>query len=177
MSKEVNQDVLMDVFHIDVENANFEEKTKKTELEFNPRQVTKDNPYRALVRLLPIPVKENGKIIRWEKEPYYMKKRYYLKDENNFGSYYDSPLTVGEKCPMQQMFFKLNACENVQVKALKEDFKLQTNYWGLVYVIADDRNPDNNGKVMPWRFPDAIKKLIEKSQLNKKYFNRINKKL
>lgn len=151
----------LDVISVNVDNVNLEEDVKKESVYYKPKQEGKE-PYKALVRFLPIPVKEDGKIVGVEELPYYMKKRYWLTDETGNGNYYDSPVTVGEKCPIQSTFFRLWNSEDVREKKMAENFNLSTHYWGLVYILDDKQNPELVGKTLIWRFTNEVKKMIEK---------------
>jgi hypothetical protein len=154
---------ILDVFNVDVENISLQEDSKKESVYFKPRQEGKE-PYTALIRFLPIPEwNEEGKVVAFQKDkPYYSKKRYWLTDNNGNGNYYDSPATVNERCPIQTTFFRLYGSDDVKDKKAAKDFRILEHYWSLVYIMDDKQNPDLVGKIMIWRFPKDVKRLIEK---------------
>jgi len=152
---------ILEVFNVDVENINLEEDTKKESVYYKPRQDGKD-PYTALIRFLPIPIKTDDKIAGFEQKPYYMQKRYWLKDDQGNGNYYASAATIGERCPIQTTFFRFYNSDDIKEKKMAKDFNLSTHFWSLIHIIDDKQNPDLVGKVLIWRYTNDIKKLIEK---------------
>jgi hypothetical protein len=157
----MEKNCILEVFNVNVENINLEENVKKESVFYSPRQEGKE-PYTALIRFLPIPIKEDGKIVKFEEKPYYMKKRYWLNDDSGNGTYYDSAVSINEKCPIQTTFFRLFNSEDIREKKRAKDFSLATHFYSLVYVLDDKQNPDSVGKVLIWRYTSDIKKLIEK---------------
>lgn len=157
------EDNILNVFSVDVDNISLEDSSKRESIYYSPKQEGND-PYSALIRILPIPVKNaEGDFIGIEKDPYFMQKRYWLVDDEGNGSYFTSAMTIGSKgCPIQKTFYKLKDSDDVRDKKLAEkDFKISTHYWSLVYIIKDKQNPDLQGKILIWRYPSDVKKLIE----------------
>jgi len=165
---------LFEIFDYDVNDINLnEEKNSETHL-FEP-DYKGDKPYEALIRFIPIPIKENGKIVGVEKEPYYKKNWYYLKDEEGGNYKFDSASTIGEKCQIQSIYFALNKSEDIRVKSMSSDFSMNKHYWSLVYIIDDKQSPELNGTVKIWRYPKKMKDLIEKELSIKSTYSRKEK--
>lgn len=112
----------------------------------------KDGIYRALIRFLPN--------IKNPLKPYISKYVYWLEDETG-GFYADSPSTIGEKCPVQDMFFKLRNSESALDKRNSELLKRKQVYYGLVQIVKDPHNPDLEGQVKIMKFGYTIKNKIE----------------
>lgn len=127
---------------------------------WSPKQVGKE-PYTATIRFLPIPVYQESSIVGTEKEPYYMKIRYYLRDKNGVGHYFDSPRTIDEKCPISSAYFGLKNTKNI-IDANKADtLKTQKNFWSLVYIIDDTVDPTNNGKIRIFKYTSDLQEKID----------------
>ena len=164
-------DSFMDVYKIDVDNVDLSKpevkkdvKEQKEFKEFKPRAIDAKTPYTALVRFIPIPVKNEDDKVQWMKEPYITTKGYFLKDPaTQQKNYFVSPQTIGETCPIQQCFYTLWRTDDVVRKATaKREFNMTIYNYSLVYVMADVQNPENVGQTMVWRIPESIKKMIEK---------------
>lgn len=125
-----------------------------------PKQVGKE-PYTATIRFLPIPVYQNGNIVGTEKEPYYMKLRYYLRDKSGVGHYFDSPRTIEEKCPISSAYFALKNTKNIIDENKAETLKTQKNFWSLVYIIDDTVDPTNNGKIRIFKYTAELQEKID----------------
>ena len=151
----------LDVISVDVENVNLKDESKKESVFYRPKQDGKE-PYKALIRFLPIPKMQDDKLVGVEAEPYYMKRRYWLTDEMGNGNYYDSPSTIDEKCPIQTTFFRLHNSDDIREKSSSKKLNLSTHFWSLVYIIDDKQNEELNGKTLIWRCTRDIKKLIDK---------------
>lgn len=150
---------ILEIFNLDGEvnldlNANSESSI------YNPKPEGRES-YIATLRFLPIPIMQDGKMVGVEAEPYYMKKRYYLRDEAGLGFYFDSPITVKQKCPISATYYKLKNSNNVYDKQKAEEFKINTHFWGLVLIIDDKKNPDLNGKIKIMRFTSEIHEKIQ----------------
>ena len=151
---------ILEIFNLDDSNVNLDLNAKKESEYYNPKPEGKET-YSAIIRFLPIPIKENGKLIGVESEPFYMKKRYYLRDSNGVGYYFDSPSTVGERCPISASYFRLKNSQNVLDKKRAGELKLNTHFWSLVYIIDDKKHPELNGKTKIFRFTADIQEKIK----------------
>ena len=75
----------------------------------------KDGTYKALIRFVPNPQNPRKSLVR--------KLVYWLTDADNNGTLVDSPSTVGDKCPIQQMFFKLRKSESAVDRKMADKLK------------------------------------------------------
>lgn len=157
---------ILEFFNLDDANVNLDLSTKKESDLYNPKPEGKET-YSAIVRFLPIPIMENGEIIGVEEKPFYMKKRYYLRDADNTGYYFDSPSTVDERCPISGAYFRLKNSQNVLDKKKAEELKLNTHFWSLVLIIDDKKHPELNGKIKIFRYTSEIQDKI-KTELDKR---------
>ena len=160
----MSKSVFLDVFNVDNDAVDLNEDVKKESEVYAPKALNKDKPYVATVRLIPLPIyDEEGSVNGWNKKsPYHRRKRYYLKDEDGYGTYFDSPLTVDEPCPIQDTFFKLFYSDDVRKQKLAKDrFSISTHYWCLLYIIEDKQKPELEGKCKVFRFTKDIKELIK----------------
>jgi hypothetical protein len=120
----------------------------------------KDGVYRALVRFVPNPKNPQKSIIR--------KYVYWLEDGAGNGAYYDSPSTIGEKCPVQDLFFKLRNSESAVDKKMSEKLKRREIFYSLVQIIKDPHNPDMNGQIKIFKYGYKIKQKIDE-ELNPQF--------
>ena len=105
-----------DIFNISVSDLDTGEKPSQSSDLYSPKpDQGQDGTYRSLIRFLP-----NAKNPR---KPYVRKFNYWLEDREGNGFYIDSPSTVGEKCPIQDAFFKLRNSES----ALDKKMAVQPN--------------------------------------------------
>ena len=116
----------------------------------------KDGVYSAILRFLPNPV--NPKDSRLEV------KRHYLKGEKG-GTYFVCPSTVGLPDSFIQKAFwefhnKFKATEDPVAKVIKDNLSRNDSFYSLVYVVKDDCNPDNTGKIMVFNYTKVINKKI-----------------
>lgn len=120
----------------------------------------KDGVYQSLIRFLPNP--------KNPRKPYIRKYVYWLEDANGNGFYIDSPSTVGDQCPVQDMFFKLRNSDSAVDKKNSESLKRRAVYYSLVQIIKDPQNPDLEGQIKVYKFGYKIKTKIEE-ELNPKF--------
>jgi len=151
---------ILEIFNLDDANVNLDLNSKKESEFYNPKPEGKET-YTATVRILPIPVNENGEIVGVEAEPFYMKKRYYLRDVDNTGYYFDSPATIGERCPISGAYFRLKNSQNVLDKKRAEELKLNTHFWSLVLIVDDKKHPELNGKIKIFRYTSELQDKIK----------------
>lgn len=119
-----------------------------------------DGVYRSLVRFLPN--------LKNPRKPFIRKYVYWLEDREGNGFYVDSPSTVGDKCPVQDMFFKLRNSESAVDKKASESLKRREVYYALVQVVKDPQNRDLEGQVKVYKFGYKIKTKIDE-ELNPQF--------
>jgi len=119
-----------------------------------------DGVYRSLVRFLPN--------LKNPRKPFIRKYVYWLEDREGNGFYVDSPSTVGDKCPVQDMFFKLRNSESAVDKKASEGLKRREVYYALVQVVKDPQNRDLEGQVKVYKFGYKIKTKIDE-ELNPQF--------
>ena len=98
-----------DIFNVSVNDLDTGEAPSKGSDLYTPKpDQGQDGVYRSLIRFLPNPTNP--------RKPFIRKFVYWLEDRDGNGFYADSPSTVGDKCPVQDMFFKLRnflcSCSN-----------------------------------------------------------------
>jgi hypothetical protein len=120
----------------------------------------KDGTYKALVRFVPNPKNPQKSIIR--------KFVYWLEDGSGNGGYYDSPSTVGEKCPVQDLFFKLRNSESAVDKKMAEKLKRREIFYSLIQIIKDPNNSDLEGSIKIFKYGYKIKEKID-AELNPEF--------
>jgi hypothetical protein len=120
----------------------------------------KDGTYRALVRFVPNPKNPSKSIVR--------KYIYWLEDGNGNGSYYDSPSTVGDSCPVQDLFFKLRNSDSAVDRKMSENLKRREVFYSLLQIIKDPNNPDMEGKVKVFKYGYKVKQKIDE-ELNPQF--------
>tara|TARA_R110001592_G_scaffold120545_3_gene324983 strand:- start:58963 stop:59892 length:930 start_codon:yes stop_codon:yes gene_type:complete len=116
--------------------------------------------YESLIRFLPN--------IKNPRKPYIRKYTYWLEDSEGNGFAVDSPSTIGEKCPVQDAFFKLRNSESAIDKKNSELFKRREVYYGLVQIIDDENDKDLEGQIKVYKFGYKIKQRIDE-EMNPKY--------
>ena len=119
-----------------------------------------DGTYRSLIRFLPN--------IKNPRKPFVRKFVYWLEDRDGNGFYADSPSTVGDKCPVQDMFFKLRNSESAVDKKMSEGLKRREVFYALVQIVKDPQNRDLEGQVKVLKFGYKIKTKIDE-ELNPQF--------
>ena len=119
-----------------------------------------DGTYRSLIRFLPN--------IKNPRKPFVRKFVYWLEDREGNGFYADSPSTVGDKCPVQDMFFKLRNSESAVDKKMSESLKRREVFYALVQIVKDPQNRDLEGKIKVYKFGYKIKTKIDE-ELNPQF--------
>ena len=119
-----------------------------------------DGTYRSLIRFL-----HNVKNPR---KPFVRKYVYWLEDRDGNGFYVDSPSTVGDKCAVQDMFFKLRNSESAVDKKMSEGLKRREVFYALVQIVKDPQNRDLEGQVKIMKFGYKIKTKIDE-ELNPQF--------
>ena len=126
----------------------------------------KDNTYQAIIRFLPNP-----------EDPYngsWVQKTSYWFDvaDYNIRGYFDSPQMIGEECPINKKYWELkNAGDKGDARAEKNAKKVgnrDIKYYSYVLIVKDPQNPDLEGTVQVFKYPNQIKKLIDEQNEEKK---------
>jgi hypothetical protein len=119
-----------------------------------------DGTYRSLIRFLPN--------IKNPRKPFVRKFVYWLEDRDGNGFYADSPSTIGDKCPVQDMFFKLRNSESAVDKKMSEGLKRREVFYALVQIVKDPQNRDLEGQTKVFKFGYKIKTKIDE-ELNPQF--------
>lgn len=119
-----------------------------------------DGTYRSLIRFLPN--------VKNPRKPYVRKFVYWLEDRDGNGFYADSPSTVGDKCPVQDLFFKLRNSESAVDKKISEGLKRREVFYSLVQIVKDPQNRDLEGQIKVFKFGYKIKAKIDE-ELNPQF--------
>jgi hypothetical protein len=150
-----------DIFNVSVSDLDTGEAPSKGSDLYTPKpDQGQDGVYRALIRFLPNPNNP--------RKPFIRKFVYWLEDREGNGFYADSPSTVGDKCPVQDMFFKLRNSESAVDKKMSESLKRRENFYALVQIVKDPQNRDLEGQIKVYKFGWKIKTKIEE-ELNPQF--------
>ena len=150
-----------DIFSLSVGDLETQESRPTGSSLYKPRPDDgKGGIYDSLIRFLPN--------LKNPRKPYIRKYTYWLEDSDGKGFTVDSPSTVGEKCPVQDTFFRLRNSQSAIDKKNSELFKRREVYYALVQVINDENNKDMEGQIKVFKFGYKIKQRIDE-ELNPKY--------
>jgi hypothetical protein len=150
-----------DIFNVSVNDLDTGEAPSKGSDLYTPKpDQGQDGVYRSLIRFLPNPTNP--------RKPFIRKFVYWLEDRDGNGFYADSPSTVGDKCPVQDMFFKLRNSESAVDKKMSESLKRRENFYALVQIVKDPQNRDLEGQIKVYKFGWKIKTKIEE-ELNPQF--------
>lgn len=143
-----------DIFNLSISDVDTYQAPAKFESEFYrpSAEEGKDNVYRALIRFIPNINSPQNSIIR--KFTHYLK----LNDE---GKSVDSPSTVGEKCPIADLYFKMLKSNNAAKVKLAADLKRRETFFSIVKILKDDQNPDMVGKYKIFKYGIKVKEKLE----------------
>jgi hypothetical protein len=101
----------------------------------------------AVIRFLPAP---DGESVPWAKV-------YNHAFKGPGGWLIDGcPTTLGDKCPVCAANTKLWNSGHESDKATARDRKRKLSYYSNIFVVNDPKNPDNNGKVMLFKYGKKI---------------------
>lgn len=113
----------------------------------------KDGTYKALVRFVPNPENPRNSLVK--------KYVHWLTDASGNGRLIDSPSSVGESCPIAEVFFKLRNSDSAVDRKMSEKLKRREQYYSLIKVIKDPQNPDLEGQYLIYKFGYKIKEKID----------------
>jgi len=150
-----------DIFSLSVDDLEVKETRPTGSDLYRPKPDNgKNGMYESLIRFLPN--------LKNPRKPYVHKYTYWLEDSDGKGFTVDSPSTIGEKCPVQDMFFKLRNSESAIDKKNSEMLKRKEVYYALVQVIDDENDKDLEGQIKVFKFGYKIKQKIDE-EMNPKY--------
>jgi hypothetical protein len=113
----------------------------------------KDGTYKALIRFVPNPENPRNSLVK--------KYVHWLTEANGDGKMVDSPSTIGEKCPIADVFFKLRKSDSAVDRKMSEKLKRREQYFALVKIIKDPQNQDFEGTYKIFKFGYKIKEKID----------------
>jgi len=143
------------VFNVSIEDLTKDDKPQGNANLYSPSyDKAKDGVYKSKIRFLPN--------VNDPRHPMMRKYVYYLQDLNNeSGFYVDSPSTIGEKCIIQDTFFKLRNSTSAADKELSDKLKRKEFWYSAVQIIQDKQFPELEGKIMIFRYGFKIKQKID----------------
>jgi len=122
---------------------------------------SEDKVWRGIVKFLP---NINSK----DKKTHLVRKvSYWLEDprgKQGQGSFrFDSPKSLGkyEFCPVADKFFEWRDSDDARLKKQSSKLSYSKKCIGLVQVLVDFQNPENNGKIMPFNVPVKLQTMID----------------
>lgn len=144
----------LDIFALSVEDVKTEEviKPKNDTFKPNPKE-GKDGVYSAIIRFIPNIKNPKKSIIK--------KYNYWLENNAGEGFFVDCPTSINEKSIINETFWKLYKSDSAFDKKQAERIKRKDNNFSYVYIVKDIQNPKLDGTVQIFKFPAAIKKLID----------------
>ena len=113
----------------------------------------KDGTYKAIIRFVPNPANPRNSLVK--------KYVHWLTNASGDGKMVDSPSTLGEKCPIADVFFKLRKSDSAVDRKMSDKLKRREQYFALVKVIKDPQNPDLEGQYKIFKFGYKIKEKID----------------
>lgn len=150
-----------DIFSVSVKDLDTGDRPQTTSDLYTPKpDQGQDGTYRSLIRFLPN--------VKNPRKPFVRKYVYWLEDRDGNGFYADSPSTVGDKCPVQDMFFKLRNSESAVDKKMSEGLKRREVFYALVQIVKDPQNRDLEGQIKVMKFGYKIKTKIDE-ELNPQF--------
>ena len=127
-----------------------------------------DGNYRALIRFMPFidQDKVQTTIERWE---------CYLKNVNDENAIFVvSPKTIGKKCPIRELGWKLYSSDSAIDKANSKKINVYQQWYALIEVVKDVQHPEYNGKFMIYQFGKKIHDKIEDALKGSEFSSPIN---
>lgn len=143
-----------DIFSTSVEDIDLYKRDKKDSVFYSPKAKDgTDGTYKALIRFMPN--------IKNPKQPIIRKFTYWLESPDGKGQNFDSPSTVGEKCPIQQAFYRLKNSESAVDRKMAEKLKRREQFYSLIKVIKDPQKPENEGRYFILKYGTKLKQKID----------------
>jgi len=151
----------LDIFGMSVNDLDIGDKPSMGSDLYSPKpDQGVDGTYSSLIRFLPN--------LKNPRKPFVRKFVYWLEDEDGNGFYVDSPSTVGDNCPVQDLFFKLRNSDSAVDNKLSEKLKRREVFYSLIQIVKDPQNPDLEGQIKVYKFGWKIKQKIDE-ELNPKF--------
>jgi hypothetical protein len=143
-----------DIFNLGIDNFKSEEKQVQKSLEYKTDpKLSKDSIYRSVVRFVPNTKNPKKSIIK--------KFSYWLESSDGEGFYADCPSSINEKSIIQDTFWKLFKSDSAFEKKQSERLKRKEYYYSYVEIVKDPQQPELEGTIQIFRYPKAVKKLID----------------
>lgn len=141
-----------DLFELDINNF-IDVNEVKEQIFFNVEPKKNNGVDKALIRFIP-----------WYKNPTKSRiKKFsnWLVDENGKGMFIDCPSTIGEKSPIQEVYWKLKKSENVLDQEVAKKLSRKESNFSLIQVVKYENNPELEGKIFIFRYGYKLNKLIQ----------------
>ena len=145
-----------DIFNLSVADVDTHEtaSSNKEDIIYKPTADDgKDGTYKALIRFVPNPENPRKSLIR--------KYVHWMTDPAGNGRLVDSPASVGEKCPIQDAFFRLRKSDSAVDRKMSEKLKRREQFYSLIKIIKDPQRPDLEGQYMIFKYGYKIKEKID----------------
>ena len=144
-----------DIFNLGVEDVETHqpEKTSTNEVYKPTADDGKDGTYKALIRFVPNPENPRKSLIQ--------KYVHWLTNSSGDGKLVDSPQTIGEHCPIADVFWKLRKSDSAVDRKASEKLKRRQQYYSLVKIVKDPQNPELEGSYKVFKFGYKIKEKID----------------
>lgn len=145
-----------DIFNLGVEDVETHQVTTSTssnEVYKPTADDGKDGTYKALVRFVPNPENPRNSLIQ--------KYVHWMTNSSGDGKLVDSPSTIGEKCPIADVFWKLRKSDSAVDRKASEKLKRRQQYYALIKIIKDPQNPELEGQYKVFKFGYKIKEKID----------------
>lgn len=145
-----------DIFNLgveDVETHQTPSSTASNEVYKPTADDGKDGTYKALIRFVPNPENPRNSLIQ--------KYVHWLTNSSGDGKLVDSPSTVGEKCPIADVFWKLRKSDSAVDRKASEKLKRRQQYYALIKIVKDPQNPELEGTYKVFKFGYKIKEKID----------------
>ncbi len=144
-----------DIFNLGVEDVETHqpERTSVNEIYKPTADDGKDGTYKALIRFVPNPENPRKSLIQ--------KYVHWLVNSNGDGKLVDSPQTIGEHCPIADVFWKLRKSDSAVDRKSSEKLKRRQQYYSLIKIVKDPQNPELEGTYKVFKFGYKIKEKID----------------
>lgn len=143
-----------DIFSTSVDDIDLYKRDKKESVFYSPKAKDgADGTYKALIRFMPN--------LKNPKQPIVRKFTYWLESPDGKGQNFDSPSTIGEKCPIQQTFYRLKNSESAADRRMAEKLKRRETFYSLIKVVKDPQKPENEGRYFILKYGTKLKQKID----------------
>ena len=145
-----------DIFNLgveDVETHQVQTSSSTNEIYKPTADDGKDGTYKALIRFVPNPENPRNSLIQ--------KYVHWLTNSSGDGKLVDSPATIGEKCPIADVFWKLRKSDSAVDRKSSDKLKRRQQYYSLVKIVKDPQNPELEGTYKVFKFGYKIKEKID----------------